>query len=134
MAYEWYKTNVFRTQRWAELRRDCPGNGICLSLEGWGRKRKGTWAEEGKLELNTEDRLRCRSLAAPWQVRVEGKLGYQAQRRGEHMALYSMGRNLLAGLRLRGGLIVRALGDKYGKGALKLGGERHCIVIERLNI
>lgn len=74
VAYEWYKTNVFRTQRWAELRRDCPGNGICLSLEGWGRKRKGTWAEEGKLELSTGDRLRCRSLAAPWEIRVEGKV------------------------------------------------------------
>ena len=48
--------------------------------------------------------------------------------------MYSMGRNLLAGLRLRGGLIVGALGDKYRKGALKLGGERDCIAIERLNI
>lgn len=50
------------------------------------------------------------------------------------MGLYSMERNLLAGLRLRGGLIMGALADKYRRGTLKLGRERDWIAFEKLNI
>lgn len=45
-----------------------------------------------------------------------------------------MERNLLAGLRLRGGLTVGVLGDKYRRGVLKLGRERDWIAFEKLNI
>lgn len=61
-------------------------------------------------------------------------MGFPAQTRGENVGLYSMERNLLAGLRLRGGLTVGALGDKYRTGALKLARERDWIAIEKFNI
>lgn len=61
-------------------------------------------------------------------------MGLPTQTGGENVGLYSIERNLLAGLRLRGGLTVGVLGDKYRRGALNLGRERDWIAIEKLNI